>query len=544
MNLNYAMHDDDHGGEKPFAPFREGADPSIAIFCGEYYLFSSATRGYWVSDDLLHWTFISMEDSPLDLENLWAPTAVVIDEVMYLYPSTGNIFRSTDPRNPRSWEEIPDTFGHTGDPQFFYDEKTKHLYLTHACTPDGYICIHELDISTMKRKGGIIKVQVEDHKNRGFERQGKNNSLDVKGWTEGTQMIRYAGRYYFIFSGHQIDRTYANEVLVSDDPMGPFEWQDYSPFSQKLTGFIGGAAHGQVFQDLHGNWWNIVLQSVDVNHRWERRIALFPAGFTPSGQINTDTLFGDYPIIVPDSLLEDQVASRSAGFRLLSAGCPTTASSFLDGHEPSMAVEESVETFWSAKTGDAGEWLQIELSGDCLVHAVQINFAEHEAGTICVEEQYIQYMLEYSVDGCSYAVLSDKTDNTSDVPHDYLEFTAPVKAKYIRITNIHPAFRSRFSLRGLRVFGIMFGELPEEPSFTVQRSAADGRDAWVRWNPARHADGYVIRFGTSPGCLFRSYEIDACGWEIKSLAVGIDYYMTVDSFNKSGYTKGTRVITI
>lgn len=359
LNLNYTLHNDAHGGEIPIQPFREGADPSIELFEDTYYLVSSATNGYWCSPDMLNWEFIDAANSPIPFADRWAPTIVAIDGVLYLYFGQGNIYKTRTPRDVTSWTEIPDTCEHTGDPQFFYDRDTGRLWLTHGCSNDGCIRIHELDIFTMKRKGDICTVKIEDHENRGFECQGDNCELDQKGWTEGSQMIKYQGIYYLIYSGHQLDNSYANGVLTAPAPCGPFTFQSYNPFSQKLTGFIGGAAHGQVFWDKYGNLWNVVLQSVWVNHRWERRIALFPSGFTPGGQLNTDTLFGDYPILLPEKKLTDPIASRSAGFMLLSRNCPVQVSTELPAHKKENAVTEDVRTYWSARTGEKGEWIQM-----------------------------------------------------------------------------------------------------------------------------------------------------------------------------------------
>lgn len=544
LNLNYSIHNDNHGGEVPNAPFREGADPSIEIFQNEYYLFSSATNGYWCSKDLLNWEFINNETEILPTLNRWAPTTVTIEDELYVMFSEGNIFKNKTPKNPLSWVELPDTCEHTGDPQFFFDKTTDRLWLTHACSDQGYICIHELDIKTMKRIGEVIKLYVEDHANRGSERQGNNNEIDVKGWTEGTQMIKYKNNYYFIYSGHQIDISYANSVLIGASPIGPFEWQVYNPFSQKLTGFIGGAAHGQVFEDLHGNWWNIVLQSVWVNHRWERRIAIFPTGFTDDGQINTDTLFGDYPILLSKRKHENSIISRSAGYMLLSRDCAVSVSSFLEEFPAQNAVTENVKEIWSAKSSYAGEWLSVDLGEECFVNSIQINFAEINVTNLTSESQYIQYLLEYSNDGQEYNTLIDKSKNNSDVPHDYIEFNEPIFARYFKITNVHTAFNGKFAIRGFRIFGKADGQAPKKADFKVIRNKDDERDAFVKWDKVSDALGYVIRYGIAPDKLFRTYEIYSDECEIKSLNKNVEYFVTLDTFNKCGYTKGENVIKI
>src|SRR6185369_15773924 len=50
--------------------FRHGADPVIVLFKDRYYLFSTWDNGgYRVSDDLLHWKFISFPPGVLPLKD-------------------------------------------------------------------------------------------------------------------------------------------------------------------------------------------------------------------------------------------------------------------------------------------------------------------------------------------------------------------------------------------------------------------------------------------------------------------------------------------
>ena len=38
---------------------REAADPAVVLFKGKYFLFASKSGGYWVSENLINWTFIT-----------------------------------------------------------------------------------------------------------------------------------------------------------------------------------------------------------------------------------------------------------------------------------------------------------------------------------------------------------------------------------------------------------------------------------------------------------------------------------------------------
>jgi hypothetical protein len=45
---------------------------------------------------------------------------------------------------------------------------------------------------------------------------------------------------------------------------------------------------------------------------------------------------------------------------------------------PTIAVDESIKTYWSASTADKGEWIQTDLGDISTVNAVQINYADQD----------------------------------------------------------------------------------------------------------------------------------------------------------------------
>ena len=53
-----------------------------------------------------------------------------------------------------------------------------------------------------------------------------------------------------------------------------------------------------------------------------------------------------------------------------------TASSTLSGHPTSLALNEDIRTWWSASSGRAGEWFEVDLGAVCELRAVQTNFAD------------------------------------------------------------------------------------------------------------------------------------------------------------------------
>ena len=84
LDLNYEYRVYDENGQK--SPIcLEAADPVIVTFEDEYYLFSSVTHGYWVSDDLVNWKFIACSDSQLPNLCNYAPAAMVMDGAIYFH---------------------------------------------------------------------------------------------------------------------------------------------------------------------------------------------------------------------------------------------------------------------------------------------------------------------------------------------------------------------------------------------------------------------------------------------------------------------------
>lgn len=110
--------------------------------------------------------------------------------------------------------------------------------------------------------------------------------------------------------------------------------------------------------------------------------------------------------------------SRFTGWMLLNYNKPVTVSSTLGNYSPNYAVDESVKTYWSAKTANKGEWLQSDLGTVSTVQAVQVNYADQDAEFLGKQtNMYHQYIIHYSLDGKKWNVLIDKSKNTRDVPH-------------------------------------------------------------------------------------------------------------------------------
>ena len=98
---------------------REAADPCIILFNGTYFLFASKSGGYWSSNNLITWTFITSPD--LLLED-YAPTAVVIKDTVYFMAICKRIYKSANPLTG-CWQIAKNLLPiAAGDPNLFLDE--------------------------------------------------------------------------------------------------------------------------------------------------------------------------------------------------------------------------------------------------------------------------------------------------------------------------------------------------------------------------------------------------------------------------------------
>jgi hypothetical protein len=59
--------------------------------------------------------------------------------------------------------------------------------------------------------------------------------------------------------------------------------------------------------------------------------------------------------------------------------------------------------------------------------------------------------LYYSIDGKKWTLLIDKNNNKKDVPHDYVEFSPSVQARFIKLENHMPT--GKFAISGLGFWG-------------------------------------------------------------------------------------------
>ena len=531
---------------------REGADPVCLMYKGKYYLFPSKSEGYYTYDAMKNWRHISTSVLPIDL---YAPALMVYKDELYWAVSDINVlYKTSNPDDGGSWVLVtdklnpyPDRPGATAhDPELFVDDDGR-VYFYYGCSNVTDIRGIELDPKNNFASIGE-SVSLIDHMQDvyGWERPGDKNEQDKPGWNEGATMFKYNGRYYLQYAAPGTEfETYGDGVYVSDAPLGPYKHLDSSPMSIKPGGWMTGAGHGFTFQDKYGNYWHVASTVISQRMDFERRVGFFPVIFTKKGNMYALTDFSDSPYVLPKKKVDFAKKSPWTGWRILSNYKETTASSALAGHPAEFATDNTIKTLWSANSGEAGEWLQIDLGKKDKVYAVQVNFADQDFGFYepnRTKTPY-QYLVEYSKDGKKWAVLFDKSGNLEDLPHDLLVCDKPVKARYIRIQNCSQ-LDGKFSLFDLRVFGFAPGKAPKKATGLKADRTGDRRDMTISWNPVPGATGYFLRWSTEPDELYYTCETKEPQISLGLFSSDTDYYFAVDAYNESGVTLGKEVIHV
>ena len=585
VNINYRYQfNDDPRSQRGLQVAREAADPSMICFQGKYYIFASMTLGVWVSEDLAKWENHRLPDN-LPLYD-YAPDVRVMGDYVYFSASHRdtpcNFYRTKDILNG-PYEEIEGTFDFW-DPNLFVDDDGR-VYFYWGCGNTDPLWGVEMDPATMKPLTERQPMLDGDAFSKGYERVGEDNTqlprseeeveaafqgfLKMNGQTEkqlpqnmiplikgmfsarpyieGAWMDKYEGRYYLQYAcpGTQYN-TYSDGVYISDNPLGPFRLAKNNPYSHKPGGFLPGAGHGSTMKDLSGNYWHTATMRISVNHDFERRVGIWPAGFDADGELFCNQRYGDWPMALGEGKIDPW---ESPKWYLLSYGKKMTASSSCEGKGPELAADENVRTWWRAASGEAGEWIQMDLGKAYDVRAVQINFADDKIeipvpgeirGTVqarYIEEAdlYTRWILEGSVDGEDYFVIEDKSEADTEFSHDLIVREDGIEARYLKLTAISVPYGQQPCISGLRVFGIGDGEKPAVPEFTAVRESE--LDMRVKINGSG-ALGYNILWGHAPAKLYHSYMVFDTEQRVGALVKGEKYYVRVDAFNENGITEG------
>lgn len=208
-----------------------------------------------------------------------------------------------------------------------------------------------------------------------------------------------------------------------------------------------------------------------------------------------------------------------------------------DDHIPSHANDGSTGTMWIANNGSAGNWWMIDLNEPVELLGGELVFEK--------EGDVWQYIVEGSVDGNEWEVLSDKTENTSGDVTQIETFSTTVRFVRVTVTGV-PASRWT-AICEVRLWGeaafevdsenIALGKatsaISEENAYRVAKNIVDGDedDLWIASN-GNEGNWVAVDLGSiySMDAVRLVFEDDIRVWHYKILASsnGSDWITLVD----------------
>ena len=415
------------GNGNPFIP-GYFADPTIRKFGDTFYIYATTDgtgNGYgpaqvWMSKDFVNWRNVVMNWPTTEV--VWAPDVIQTREGKYRYyyctPCQVYVGESDTPVGP--WtnmlgrpdavlmrDRYCDPMAITLDPQVFTDDDgSQYMFV-------GTWGIYD------KSGCGWAKLAPDG---KSFTDKGLVPNTQLKDFFEGPFVFKKDGIYYFTYSsGSCHDATYRVQYATSTvSPIGPYEYKGCILRSNE-DGTVHGPGHHSILVD--GDDYYIVYHRHNNPHSvhgFNRQLCIDKIEFDANGDIRpiTPTHTG----LLPASLAKK--AKKNAIPNLAYQATVTASSVLCDDFKAEYAVDDNNGTLWRPSNNQGESWLQIDLGKPTQFNQVWLQF---EYATF-----FYQYKVETSLDGQSWNLYADKTQNT-DAGSPMIE-KGDVKARYVRIT--------------------------------------------------------------------------------------------------------------
>ena len=415
------------GNGNPFIP-GYFADPTIRKFGDTFYIYATTDgtgNGYgpaqvWMSKDFVNWRNVVMNWPTTEV--VWAPEVIPTKDGKYRYyyctPCQVYVGESNSPVGP--WtnmlgrpdavlmrDRYCDPMAITLDPQVFTDDDgSQYMFV-------GTWGIYE------KSGCGWAKLAPDG---KSFTDKGLVPNTQLKDFFEGPFVFKRNGIYYFTYSsGSCHDDTYRVQYATSTtSPIGPYEYKGCL-LKSNSDGTVHGPGHHSILVD--GNDYYIVYHRHNNPHSvhgFNRQLCIDKIEFLSNGDISP--VKPSHTGLLPSSLVKK---ARKNAIQNLAFQARVTASSELGrDFQATYAVDDNNGTLWRPANNQGEAWLQIDLGKPTQFNQVWLQF---EYATF-----FYQYKVETSVDGQTWNLYADKTQNT-DAGSPMIE-KGNVKARYIKIT--------------------------------------------------------------------------------------------------------------
>lgn len=421
----------------PITDYRSISDPSVLYHEGKWYMYPSYGMA-WVSEDFVHW-----EHHRTNPYNMNYSPCVVPFKGRYLMTSHSNgLYESDSPLGDFRFLGnfiMPDGSEFIPIDQYIFVDDDDRLYLYCCLIKEGshkrsFITGTygaELDPENPRQLLTDLICIHQFNPDNEWERFGEKRQDTLCGWIEGQWMYKKNGRYYLIYASSGTEYSaYCMAAYYSDEgPLSGFVLQKNNPITEHRYGLNRGAGHGCVTEGPNGTLWGFYTISLNYTHMYERRIGMDLLAINEDGEIYAPHGVTDTPQFAP-GYMPDPVKENSAGLYPLTCRQRgmVRASSFVYGHEPFYALDESMQTFWEAKEDDKAPTLEVELQAPYLVSAIRVMWRDlgldYANGSVPGPFKYI-------VEGCPdidhpeiWVTLVDKSGNEEELNIDYTPFDA------------------------------------------------------------------------------------------------------------------------
>ncbi len=409
------------------------ADPTIVQFGDTYYLYATSDVGdvksdlsisgnpvVWKSKDFVNWSFEGTILPGIDWHKYryWAPGRVIKNKgKYYLY------FTCEGPTLVAVGNTPEGPFHLANGPENFIGKEKNSAV---ADDIDGCPFIDDDGkgyIFWRRRKAARL---TDDY----LKTSGETVNIPTgwKGYSEGPQMFKRKGIYYYLYTnGGYADYQYGY-VMSKKSPLGPFETPENDIIlSTDLKQNIWGPGHGFVFCKNNTDEWYFVYLEYGIGGT-TRQIYVSRLEFNANGtirpvQIDNKGVGALAKIKQPKQLLlSNAVASASSARpemtvtahnwrnqKDLKFHLPDTLPTRQHNFEPANALDNSNYTRWWAAPDDTLKYWQVDFSEVKKIKRLEVYFVHPSLGHA--------FVLEKSLDGKNWQTAYEEKTQTIRSPH-------------------------------------------------------------------------------------------------------------------------------